>query len=94
MFNEIGEFATPGKPGSQEYSSVVKYDRVRGLPEGRCYALMKVECFGEMGGPYYKDSILYYAETLSDLEEFCEQQKYPLNKEGGWNEYFITEYNS
>jgi hypothetical protein len=67
---------------------IVKYDRVKGVPPNH-YMLMKIVCFGEMGGPYYEDKILYHSGSKSELERFCEEKKYRIT--GAWCEHFIKD---
>ena len=71
---------------------IVKYDRIKGVPQDH-YMLMKIDCFGEMGGPCYSDSILYHSSSKEELINFCERQKIKLKDPSGWNEYFISRNN-
>jgi len=67
---------------------IIKYDRIKGVPQGH-YMLMKIDCFGEMGGPYYSDRVLYHSASEEKLIDFCKDQKIKLEDSSGWNEYFI-----
>ena len=71
------------------HSDVIKYDRMKGVPQGH-YMLMKVDCFGEMGGPSYSDRVLYHSPSEEQLINFCKDKKIKLKDPSGWNEYFIT----
>jgi len=71
------------------HSDVIKYDRIKGVPQGH-YMLMKVDCFGEMGGPSYSDRVLYHSPSEEQLINFCKDKKIKLKDPSGWNEYFIT----
>jgi hypothetical protein len=74
--------------GSQMSNNVIKYDRLKGVPQDH-YKIMKIDCFGEMGGPYYSDSIIYHSESKDKLVELCEKEKY--NTTGAWHDYFISD---
>lgn len=65
-----------------------KYDRLKGVSPP-CYLLMKITCFGEMGGPYYRDEIIGSASTPEEIIKCCEKRGYRLD--GAWAEYFIKE---
>lgn len=67
---------------------IIKYDRTAGVPKNH-YLLMKIDCFGEMGGPYYSDSIVCHSESKDELVELCQQKKYDTT--GAWHEYFILD---
>ena len=69
--------------------NVVKYDRLKGVPNDH-YLLMKIDCFGEMGGPYYSDDIIYHSKSKFALEQLCKKEGFDLVEPKGWNEYFIT----
>lgn len=68
-------------------TNIVKYDRLKGVPNDH-YLLMKIDCFGEMGGPYYSDRILFHSKSKEALEELCETKGFDLTS--SWHEYFIT----
>ena len=67
----------------------VEYDRMEGVPQDH-YMLMKINCFGEMGGPYYSDRVLYHSPSEEKLTNFCKDKNIKLKDPSGWNEYFIT----
>lgn len=69
--------------------NIIKYNRVQGVPKSH-HMLMKIDCFGEMGGPYYSDRILYHSDSKDDLIDFCKSKNIELNDPNGWNEYFIS----
>jgi len=68
---------------------IVKYDRMKGVPQDH-YILMKIDCFGEIGGAYYSDRILYHSYSEEKLTDFCKDKNIKLKDSSGWNEYFIT----
>ena len=73
-------------------SKVEKYESFIGVPEGH-YMLMKIDCFGEKGGPHCKDRILFHSESRDSLKKFCVgKYRLGLQREGGnvWIEYFIV----
>lgn len=65
-----------------------KYDRLKGVSPP-CYLLMKILCFGEMGGPYYRDEVIGSADTPEEIIRCCEKNGHRLD--GPWAEYFIKE---
>jgi len=67
---------------------IVEYDRMKGVTANH-YVMYRVDCFGEMDGPYYSDSILYYADTRQELEELCNEKGWELKPIHVWNEYYI-----
>lgn len=68
---------------------IVEYDRYNGIPKGH-YMLMKIECFGEMGGPAYKDEIVCHSFSRQALIDYCHEKRLKLYENaGGWTDYFI-----
>ena len=67
---------------------IVQYDREMGVPANH-WKLMKIICFGEMGGPFYQDVIVVHSTDKESLVEFCKTHN--LKIEGAWHEYFIAE---
>ena len=63
------------------------YNRLKGVPENH-YMIIKILCFGEMGGPHYKDEIIAHSENRELLKEYCKENKYDIFT-GAWKEYFI-----
>jgi hypothetical protein len=55
--------------------TVQKYNRYAGVPHNAGNLLMRIVCFGEMGGPYYKDEIVLCANTKEELVEHCKKEK-------------------
>lgn len=67
---------------------VIQYNRESGVPPNH-WKLMKIDCFGEMGGTPYKDEIKFHSKHKEELITYCIANNINLQAGDGWNEWFI-----